>query len=228
MPGEWRGRHSAVRTDPRPRLPAQSSRDALATGQRQWRPRPRAAQGLPRARQPKAGTHIAAVAVARKLAVFCWHLLTRGEDYCLCASLACAAKASVARAGGPAGPRRGARGGAPVAQCRAGRAGVPGQGRFGRGSDASAGSATTPAEGGALSLEVGGPSCRSVRKLDLPVFSSHAAASPRARAKKRSMRGRPARSTAPRPLSSRSTPAGRCSARSRASWLSSSTWNCRP
>ena len=27
------------------------------------------------------GTHIAAVAVARKLAVIIWHLLTRGEDY---------------------------------------------------------------------------------------------------------------------------------------------------
>src|SRR3546814_21078155 len=27
------------------------------------------------------GTHVAAVAVARKIAVIVWHLLTRGEDY---------------------------------------------------------------------------------------------------------------------------------------------------
>ena len=29
----------------------------------------------------KRGHQIAAVAVARKLTVLCWHLLTRGEDY---------------------------------------------------------------------------------------------------------------------------------------------------
>ena len=34
-----------------------------------------------RDRRAAAATHIAAVAVARKLAVIIWHLLTRGEDY---------------------------------------------------------------------------------------------------------------------------------------------------
>ena len=41
----------------------------------------RTAAGLQRAIARRRGNHIAAVAVARKLAVIVWHMLTKDEDY---------------------------------------------------------------------------------------------------------------------------------------------------
>ena len=74
----------------------------------------RCARSIERVRARR-GMQIAVVATARKLAVLCWHLITRGEDYAFARPSLTAQKLRRARAHAPACPHAAARRATPPA-----------------------------------------------------------------------------------------------------------------